>query len=392
MAQISRTVVLDRPAFTAWRYSRYFVVQLKAPHRVISTSGKMGGQAEGIHYLVNHQSQEARGHMDRHDLIAKTPEEEYHDMVCKEIGLDPVHVAMMGTAANMNYLGRRTAEFKEFVVDAFVTAGVEGNAARTGDPAVWYETEKGMQYMPPNANPLKGTINTILVLNQVLTPAAHARAIVSMCEAKTAALMELAIGSRYSSHMATGTGTDQFILAVPVKPGVKGLRWAGSHSKIGELIGQAVRGATLEALRWQNGLETSMTRSIFHALGRFGLNEKTLLERLTKHLPEKHLALVKENTLAVFLEPRVSAAAFAYAAVLDRLQYGTLSAEIGAEALRDQGASVAVAIGGKAERWPEFWNKITPDPADRLSAFAQGLALGWELRWAAWRRAPSIVA
>jgi hypothetical protein len=172
---------------------------------------------------------------------------------------------------------------------------------------------------------------------------------------------------------------------------MKGLRWAGSHSKLGELIGQAVKGATLEALRWQNGLEASLTRSIFHALGRFGLNEKTLMERLAKHMTPKGLELVKNNTMAVFLEPRVSAAAFAYAAVLDRLQYGTLSPEIGAEALRDQGAGVAVAIGGKPERWPEFWTKITPDPADRLSAFAQGLALGWEVRWA-WRRPPAVVA
>ena len=73
-------------------------MQLKSPHRVIST-----------------------------DLIAKTPEEPYHDLICKEIALDPVHVAFMGTAANVNPLGRRGVEFKDYVVDAFVTAGVEGN-------------------------------------------------------------------------------------------------------------------------------------------------------------------------------------------------------------------------------------------------------------------------
>ena len=32
--------------------------------------------------------------------------------------------------------------------------------------------------------------------------------------------------------------------------------------KLGEIIGVAVRRATLEALRWQNGLEASYTRGV----------------------------------------------------------------------------------------------------------------------------------
>ena len=52
---------------------------------------------------------------------------------------------------------------------------------------------------------------------------------------------------------------------------------AGHHAKLGELIGKSVRRATLEALRWQNGLEASHTRSVFHALQRFGFREDRFL-------------------------------------------------------------------------------------------------------------------
>lgn len=53
--------------------------------------------------------------------------------------------------------------------------------------------------------------------------------------------------------------------------------------KLGELIGLAVRDATIEALRWQNGLEASDTRGVFHALGRYGLKEATFFEDIAWH-------------------------------------------------------------------------------------------------------------
>ena len=51
--------------------------------------------------------------------------------------------------------------------------------------------------------------------------------------------------------------------------------------KLGELIGRSVRQATQEALRWQNGLEPSYTRGVFHALGRYGVKEATFLDDIT---------------------------------------------------------------------------------------------------------------
>jgi adenosylcobinamide amidohydrolase len=371
-----KTTLVESPNFIATRAGKYCLIELRVPHRVLSTSVWTGGQSDKVRYLVNHQSMEPAADMERHDKITHMSDEEYHKEVAKELGLDPALMAMMGTAANINYMARKHLEFRELKVDAFVTAGVEANATRSGDPANWYEGEKGIEYVP-----FHGTINTIVIVNMPLTAGAQARAVVTMTEGKSAALAELAVPSGVSSHIATGTGTDQFIIAAPLDERTTPLRNAGSHTKLGELIGEAVRAATVEALRWQNGLERSYTRSLTRALGRFGLPEKELLNRLKSILPPKSYELLTSNQLGVTMEPRVAAAAYAYAAVLDRIQYGTLPVELAGDVLRDQAANVAVALSSKPGMWPEFWRRIPANTVDRLEPFVRGLALGWQMRW-----------
>ena len=130
-------------------------------------------------------------------------------VVCGEIGLPPDQVALMGTAANMNYAAVvDAAKIAELEVTASVTAGVQGNACCAGDPANWRENEHGWEKVD-------GTINTLLLINRPLTVSAMARAVVTMTEAKTTALQRLAVRSLYSGDAATGTGTDQFAIAAP---------------------------------------------------------------------------------------------------------------------------------------------------------------------------------
>jgi len=156
----------------------------------------------------------------------------------------------------------------------------------------------------------------MLLVNHPLTEGALARALMTMTEAKTAALRRLAVRSLYSPDDATGTGTDQCCLAAPLGEATP-LTSAGPHVKLGELIGLAVRDATLEALRWQNGLEASYTRGIFHALGRRGLRESSFFEDIAPKITQRELELLRRNSKSVFYEPLVSAAAYAIAAVLD---------------------------------------------------------------------------
>lgn len=363
--------------FAVHRAGRYLVAELLAPHRVLSNSAHAGGQRDDLRYLVNHQSCEATGDRERHDVIAAAGPVAYHHRVCEELGVDPDETAVLGTAANMTYAAHRTGTFDDLRVDAFTTAGVAGNAARAGDPAAWAETDAGWRKvsLPP------GTINTILLVDCPLTPAAQARAVVTMTEAKSAALADLAVPSRYSPTIATGTGTDQFCLAAPLEPERRPRESTSPHVKLGEIIGTAVKESVEEALRWQNGLEASYTRGLFHALGRFGLTEARAMERLKELLPASRYELLDKNRKAVFFEPGVGAAAYALAAVLDRMRCGTIPAGLTQEVLRAQAACVACALAGRPEAWPVFRTGLMDASGDSTELILRAIAAGWQAKW-----------
>ena len=186
-----------------------------------------------------------------------------------------------------------------------------------------------------------------------LSPGALARTVITMAEAKSAALQRLAVPSCYSSDLATGTGTDQYCIAAPLE-GARTLKYVNPHMKFGEIVGLAVRDATLEALRWQNGLEASYTRGLFHALGRYGIKETTIYDRLAPLLDASSLDLLRKNNKSVFYEPLVGAAAHAPASVLDRARFGTLPPSLLKDAIVQQAASLAASLAAKPDRWPQF--------------------------------------
>ena len=368
----------DTDRFSARRFGRYFVVELKLPHRVLSTSAYCGGEQEGVRFIANHQSCEGRGDTERQALIAGMGLARYHRHVCAELRIDPDRTALLGTAASMAYIAHRSGEFADLRADAFVTAGVKGNAATAGDPAKWVESDEGWV----EASAYEGTINIILVLNFPLSLSAQASAVVTMTEAKSAALAELAVPSLYSPAIATGTGTDQFCLAHPLEPGRKPKESTSPHVKAGEIIGDCVKRAVKEALRWQNGLELSYTRSFFHALGRFGLTEERVLQSLADLLSERELALLRDNLNAVFYEPGVGAAAHALAAVLDRVRSGTLPDSAAGETLRQQAACLACSVAARPQEWTALYGALDCWDNDPIKLVLRAVALGWKAKWA----------
>ena len=376
--------------FAARRHGRFLLVELQTPHRVVSTSAVGGGQREDLSFLVNHQSCEAAGDALRYAHITGLGPAAYHAAACAEIGVPPDRTALMGTAANMACAAHGSAAFEDVRVDAFATAGVAGNAARAGDPAGWMEgadgrwrqvETEGADDPAAEAAPREGTINIILLLDCPITPAAQARAAVTLTEAKSAALAELAAPSRYSPTIATGTGTDQFCLAAPLDPDGTARTATGPHAKLGELIGRAVMASVKEALRWQNGLEPSLTRGLFHALGRFGVTEPRALARLAELLPAEQYALLDRNRNAVFYEPGVAAAAYALAAVVDRAAFGTLPANAAADALRQQAACLACALAARPLDQPAFRARLAQAPDDPVELVLRALAAGWSAKW-----------
>ncbi len=373
-------VLLDNPGFALDRRGRFLRARLKKPHLVLSTSHVNGGQAEHVRYLVNHQSCEGKGHQGRHDQLQGEGQAGYHRTACEEAGVSPENTALMGTAANMQYAAVREESFGETRVCAVVTAGVQGNAGRAGDPATW--DEAGGAWKP--AKTIAGTINTLLLFDCPLLPAALARAVATMTEAKTAALLDLAVPSRYSPSLATGTGTDQYCLAAPMDASVPPRTWSGKHSKLGEILARAVIEATKEALRWQNGLEPSRTRNLIHALGRFGIDEARLLADAGALLSASDRALLEANFQAVVHEPQAAAAAYALAAVQDRIAQGTLPPAAGDEALANQASLLAAALAARTEAYPAFRAELLAAGAEGVplpALIARAVAAGWRGKW-----------
>jgi len=372
----SQTKVHETDHYIAMRQSRYFIVTLKQPHQVLSTSNINGGQNSTLINIVNFQSVEGNGHDSRYEHILSLTNQQYHQELADELSLEANKMASMGTAANINNVVHIEKSFRDITVNAFVTAGVKSNALRAGDQARWYQGENGNEFVKDS-----GTINIILLLNRALTPGAQAKVSTVITEAKSAALAELAIPSKQSQHLATGTGTDQFAIASPIKSTLATLDSASGHLKLGELIGSAVREAVIEAISIQNGLERSDTRSVVHALGRFGLTKEDLLAKLRERLAGESFDLLNKNARAVFGEPKLVAAAYAYASILDRLEYGTLSRNLENDVLFDQAVNAAIALSGQSQNWQQFREQLTSVENDRLDLFVQAIAIGWQTKW-----------
>ena len=397
----SPATLMETAQYRAQRQGRFFVVSLKTPHQVLSTSGINGGQSTEIDTLVNYQSMEARGDQLRFMAQITLNPQDYHRSIAEQIGIDPKSVALMGTAANIQQMEKVEKHFADLTVTAFVTAGVKGNAQRAGDPTQWYQdSTSGKVINKPTAEQQasasdfktahQGTINIMLLINRELEAGAQTKVALLATEAKSAALSELVISSRSSSFLATGTGTDQLIIASPVKTNNPPLPSASGHLKLGELVGSAVREAVLEALRWR-GPPASSTGNIFHALGRFGLSEERLLEALQQHLSKDDFSLVKQNLHSLSFDARVSAAAYGYAEILDRLSFGNLPSNIAAEVLLDQASQAAVAVSAKPNKWPVFWQSLAnlesnataknSQQEQQMALFMAAIAHGWQAKW-----------
>lgn len=194
---------------------------------------------------------------------------EIHGKIARDLKASRRDLVTMGTAADMDNLAIATREYGPFTVTALVTAGAETNAVRTG-------VDEGKHIEPSH-----GTINILLLTNARLSEGAMARAIITITEAKTAALEDLKVPSSYTKNVqATGTGTD----SVVVVTGTDGPRvtYTGGHSRIGELIGKAAYAAVIEALGKQNGFllpgaTPYVTKNSLRKEAAFGSAEKWLL-------------------------------------------------------------------------------------------------------------------
>ncbi len=231
-ARIVTSMIRDFPHQT-------LLIDLKEPMAAVSS---LEGAVTAVESIGNHHLPPPAwnlGHaMQLKDLKA---------LVCKILGREPGKTSVLFTGAEMDHLSVQKRQFKDMVVYALVTAGVEANAMRAGvDVGNFYE-------------PRPGTINILILTNLRLTPRAMTRCIIGATEGKTAALQDLDIRSTYTpTAQATGTGTDNIIVVEGRGAGVDN---AGGHSKLGELVAKAVYAGVKEAVVEQNGL--TARRNVF---------------------------------------------------------------------------------------------------------------------------------
>jgi len=331
------------------RKEKIIYVNFLVQHRVISTCGVNGGLRDDLEGIANHQLCEPSGH-DRKVLtsIAESPVD-YLKSVFEKYELSPEKRALLGTAANMNYAAVESQEYRGLKVVAISTGGVETNAGRAGDPANIYEKDGKFISAKGEVDEPHGTINTIIIINKELTNGAMVRSLVTAAEAKAAALQELAVNSRYSCGLATGTGTDQVGIASRLTGEIP-LTSAGKHTKLGELIGLTVKKSVKKTLALQDSLTPQSQRSAKIHLERFGIDKKSMMEKICRFLNEEQSKLLKKNFVNINRDSVTVAATSALVHLRDKIEWGILPENCLPEIFSSYGAQLSASISGKFER------------------------------------------
>lgn len=288
------------------------VVRLPKNRNCIITSYVNGGYSEGLEAVFNHQPKPTKGHC-AHDLEGGSVEA-YVKIHAGRLGLNPEKVAAMMTAAKMKNAAIATRCFRNLEVTAIVTAGIEVNGGRAGDPASWHEEDGKTVYVG-------GTINTIILISSRLPAHALTRVIMTATEAKTVAIQQLMAPSRYSTGIATGSGTDQIcVISNMDSPNV--ITWAGKHSKVGELIASCVIEATTVALAQQTGLTPDSQRDMLVRLDRFRIDEKKYWEAASSLDGENKRELFIHTLRDFSRNPAVVSMVSALLHICDEIEWG----------------------------------------------------------------------
>jgi len=295
-----------------YRCDNSIVVRLPENRNSLTTSYVNGGYQENLQAVFNHEPKPTGGHCS-HDLEGGSVEA-YIKIHAGRLGLNPEKVAAMLTAAKMKNAAIATRSFRDLEVTAIVTAGIEVNGGRAGDPASWHEEDGQTIYVG-------GTINTIIIINSHLPAHALSRAIMTATEAKTVAIQQLMAPSKYSTGIATGSGTDQIsIISNMDSPNV--ITWAGKHSKLGELIAKCVIEATTEALDRQTNLTPDSQRDMLIRLERFGINEIKYWETAASLEGENKRDVFLTNLRDLSRNPSAVAMTASLLHIVDEIEWG----------------------------------------------------------------------
>ena len=83
----------------------------------------------------------------------------------------------------------------------------------------------------------------------------------------------------------------------------------------------------------------------------------------------------------MYYDPGAAAAAHAFAAVLDRVAFGTVPVEMARESLRQQAACLACAVAARPDDWVRFRTELERVSDDPVELALAAVALGWASKW-----------
>ncbi|MEM3061717.1 MAG: adenosylcobinamide amidohydrolase [Candidatus Bathyarchaeia archaeon] len=249
------------------------LIKSKNPLKVLSSAVLNGGPKDA-RVIINHR------------VIKRFKVKESRrilERVALSLNLNPKDVVGLMTGADVMKAAIVSKTYKRLVVSSIVTAGISNTAAAGNSLKKSFSS---------------GTINIIALVNASLTENCSINAIQTITEAKCMALRDLDIRSRFSKGTASGTTTDAIVLAS--KNDGKKIDYAGTATKLGELIGKSVREAVKNAIFAQEKLLPN--RPLFHRLRERGIQPKALFNTAMKLCSHCRSAGFKKEIVKVLRE------------------------------------------------------------------------------------------
>jgi adenosylcobinamide amidohydrolase len=233
MKELSR-----RAMHTVFRVRRKtLIVDLGSVRSVLSSAPRAGGITRA-RYILNHQvAAKPIGKNDRGMGIGTQCADPARTLskLAISLGIKDKFVGLMTAVSLADLVAVREA-CEQIWVEGFVTVGTS-NAVRAGEPATPRQLTNGRTH--------PGTINVILVTNARLSASAMVGMVQVATEAKTAVLLHAKVKSWTGRSSATGTGTDAVVVVGGSGPP---MRYSGTHTLIGELVGRVIEAAVTEGL------------------------------------------------------------------------------------------------------------------------------------------------
>jgi adenosylcobinamide amidohydrolase len=208
-----------------------------------------------------------------------------------KVGLTKNYLAMV-TAAKIKNYSLVTKSDQGFSVNVVATAGCQ-HGESSGEEM--------------DVQEIAGTINIIVLIDGNPSESCMVATLITATEAKSAALRDFDVRSRYTGDSATGTITDSVTVASTGKG--KTLTLGGPPSKLGKLVGYCVRKAVSEALLKQEpfwGCRTVLDRLKERHLG---------LEKLAAEVSKVDGLAIRPQDLAEILKSNPHSGAYLLAAI-----------------------------------------------------------------------------